>query len=66
MKKENNSQLIGIREVTERYLPISPRRARKFVMLYLEPKRIGNRIFVDRSQLESLLGSDRERFPLDL
>ena len=67
MKQENRSQLVGIREITERYLPISRRRARKFVSLYLEPKRIGNRIFVDRGQLERLLNDcDRERFPLDL
>ena len=66
MKKENNSQLVGIREITEKYLPISRRRARKFVSLYLDSKRIGNRIFVDRDQLERLLGSERERFPLDL
>ena len=66
MKKENNSQLVGIREITEKYLPISRRRARKFVSLYFDSKRIGNRIFVDRDQLERLLGSERERFPLDL
>ena len=66
MTNQNNSQLIGIREITEKYLPISRRRARKFVALYLEPKRIGHRIFVDRGQLERLLNDpNRERFPLD-
>ena len=48
MKKMNESSLVGITEITERYLPISRRRARRFVSLYLQPIRIGNRIFVDR------------------
>ncbi len=66
MKEQNNqSTLVGITEITERYLPVSKRKARKFVSLYLDPKRIGNRIFVDRAQLEALLHDpDREQFPL--
>ena len=67
MKNTNHSALVGITEITERYLPISKRKARKFVSLYLEPKRIGNRIFVERDKLEALLrNSDRELFPLNL
>ena len=67
MKNINNSALVGITEITERYLPISKRKARKFVSLYLVPKRIGNRIFVERDKLEALLrNSDRELFPLNL
>lgn len=67
MKNTNHSALVGISEITERYLPISKRKARKFVSLYLEPKRIGNRIFVERDKLEALLrNSDRELFPLNL
>lgn len=65
MKKENNSSLVGISEITERYLPLSKRRARRFVSLYLEPVRIGNRIFVKRENLEKLLlGSGDRSFPL--
>lgn len=65
MKKENNSSLVGITEITELYLPISKRRARRFVTLYLNPIRIGNRIFVEREKLEQLLsGSDDRSFPL--
>jgi hypothetical protein len=65
MKKENNSSLVGITEITERYLPLSKRRARRFVSLYLEPVRIGNRIFVKRENLEKLLlGSGDRSFPL--
>lgn len=67
MKNSNQSTLVGITEITERYLPISKRKARKFVSLYLDPKRIGNRIFVERDKLEALLrNSDRAQFPLNL
>ena len=67
MKNNKQSALVGITEITERYLPVSKRKARKFVSLYLEPKRIGNRIFVERDKLEGLLrNSDRELFPLNL
>ena len=65
MKKENNSSLVGITEITEQYLPISKRRARRFVTLYLNPIRIGNRIWVEREKLEQLLsGSEGRSFPL--
>ena len=65
MENKNETSMVGITEITQRYLPVSKRKARKFVSLYLETKRIGHRIFVDRSQLEQLLSDpDRERFPL--
>ena len=64
--QNNHSALVGITEITERYLPVSRRKARKFVSLYLEPKRIGNRIFVERAALERLLSDpNREKFPLN-
>lgn len=63
---EQKSAMVGITEIVSTYLPMSKRKARKFVAMYLEPKRIGNRIFVDRAALEALLhDSDRERFPLE-
>ena len=63
----NRSKLVGITEITTLYLPISKKRARRFVMLYLDPKIIGNRIYVERDKLEALLSDpDRERFPLSL
>jgi hypothetical protein len=65
MMKENNSSLVGITEITEQYLPMSKRRVRRFVTLYLSPIRIGNRILVKREQLEQLLsGSEARSFPL--
>lgn len=64
---EQNRTMVDISEVTKRYLPVSRRKARKFVSLYLEPKRIGNRIYVDREQLERLLSDpNREKFPLNI
>ena len=63
----NASTMVGITEITKAYLPISKRKARKFVSLYMDPKRIGNRIYVDRQQLETLLADpDRANFPLHL
>ena len=65
MQEKNESSMVGITEITRRYLPVSKRKARKFVCLYLEPKRIGNRIFVEREKLEHLLSDpNREHFPL--
>ncbi len=65
MKKENNSSLVSITEITENYLPLSKKLARRFVSLYLDPIRIGNRIFVEREKLEKLLtGSGDRSFPL--
>lgn len=67
MKKEKQTAWVDISNIVEQYLPISKRKARKFVDLYLTPKRVGNRIYVDRQQLEQLLADpDRESFPLDI
>ena len=66
MDTPNKTVLVDINEITECYLPISKRKARKFVSLYLEPIRIGNRIYVDRAKLEDLLhNSSISKFPLD-
>lgn len=63
----NRSKLVGITEITKVYLPISKKRARRFVSIYLDPVFIGNRMFVEREKLESLLSDPkRDRFPLDL
>jgi hypothetical protein len=66
MEKEKNTKWVDICEITQHYLPISKRKARKFVAMYLLPKKVGNRIYVDREQLEQLLNDpNRELFPLD-
>lgn len=71
MNQEHNQMertaWVSIEALTKYYLPISKRKARKFVALYLTPKRVGNRIYVQRQQLEQLLNDpDRELFPLDI
>lgn len=65
MMTTNKSTMVDISEIVEYYLPVSKKKARRFVSLYLDPKRIGNRIFVEREKLEALLSNpDREAFPL--
>mgnify|MGYP003290677411 CR=1 FL=1 len=64
---EKKSAMVDISEITTNYLPVSKRKARKFAYLYLDPKRIGNRIYVEREKLEALLSDcDRDSFPLNL
>lgn len=67
MTEKRKTEWVDICEITSSYLPISKRKARKFVDLYLTVKRVGNRIYVQRNQLERLLSDpDRESFPLDI
>ena len=65
--EEKQSAWVDISEITRSYLPVSRKKARKFIWLYLEPKRIGNRLYVNRAELERLLADpDREAFPLNV
>lgn len=65
--EKNKSALVGITEISKVYLPISKKRIRRFVSIYLDPIYIGNRLFVDREKLEALLSDpDRDKFPLNL
>ena len=67
MVKANNSKLVGITEISKVYLPISKKRVRRFVSIYLDPVFIGNSMFVERDKLEALLSDpNRARFPLNL
>lgn len=67
MTEKRKTDWVDICELTACYLPVSRRKARKFVDLYLTPKRVGKRIYVERAQLERLLADpDRESFPLDI
>lgn len=66
-KQRPTTAWVAIDDLTKYYLPISKRKARKFVEIYLQPIRVGNRIYVEREALERLLADkDRERFPLDV
>ena len=67
MANENKTRMIDIREVTLSYLPVSRKKARRFVSLYLDVTRVGNRMYVDRKKLEELLSDpERESFPLNI
>ena len=67
MTEKRQTEWIDIKNIVEQYLPISKRKARKFVDMYCSSKKIvGGRIYIERKQLEQLLADpDRERFPLD-
>lgn len=65
--EKNRSTLVGITEISKDYLPISKKRVRRFVSIYLDPIFIGNRMFVEREKLEALLSDPgREKFQLNL
>lgn len=67
MTEPNRSHLVDISQIIKEYLPVSRRKARMFIHLYLDSKKIGNRIYVERDKLEALLrDSDRDEFPLNL
>ena len=66
MEEKKNTSWVDISSLVREYLPISKRKARKFVEIYLTPKRVGNRIYVEREQLEKLLSDPaRDSFPLN-
>lgn len=65
--EEKRSVLVDINEIVDYYLPVSRKKARKFVSLYLDGKKIGNRIYVERAKLEELLTNpNRTDFPLEV
>ncbi len=49
---------LSIDDIQKEYLPISKKRLRILVKKHLDTKTIGNRLFVEREQLEALLGSN--------
>ena len=60
------STMVDISQIVSTYLPVSKKKARKFVQLYLDSKKIGNRIYVEREKLEALLSDpNRDKFPLN-
>ena len=66
MEQKERSQWVGIAEITRSYLPVSKRKARKFVQKYLEFKRIGNSLYVNRDALEAILNNKTQQdFPLE-
>ena len=55
MEKQLKRQYLTVAEIQQQYLPISKKRIRALAKRYLTIKMIGNRIFVDRRELEQLL-----------
>ena len=49
---------LSIDDIQKEYLPISKKRLRMLVKKHLDTKTIGNRLFVEREQLEALLNSN--------
>ena len=49
---------LNIDDIQKEYLPMSKKKLRIFAKKYLDVKIIGNRMFVEREQLESILNSD--------
>ena len=65
--EQRKSALVDINEIVAGYLPVSRKKARKFISQYLDVKKIGNRLYVSREQLEALLAdSSRKEFPLEV
>ena len=65
--EQRKSALVDICEIVETYLPVSKKKARKFAVLYLDAKKIGNRLYVEREKLEELLTDpNRTDFPLEV
>lgn len=68
MERRNHQKrtLVGISELVDTHLPMSKRKARKFVKTYLDPIWIGNQMYVNLELLEALLnGINGNKFPLD-
>ena len=49
---------LNIEDIQKEYLPLSRKKLRAFAKKYLNVKIIGNRMFVEREQLEKVLSSD--------
>lgn len=65
--EQKRSALVDINEIVEVYIPVSRKKARKFAQLYLDVKKIGNRLYVEREKLEELLTDpNRRNFPLEV
>lgn len=64
--EQPKSVLVDINEISQSYIKTSKKRIRRFIYSYLTPKKIGNRLYVSRAELEALLSDpDRENFPLN-
>ena len=53
--KTEQSFLVDVNEIQRLYLPVSKKRIRKPISTYLRTIRVGNKLFVERKQLEAFL-----------
>lgn len=60
MDSQEETLLVDIATIQQKYLPISKKRIRKICNGYLRTVRIGNKILVDREELVKFL-SDPDR-----
>ena len=61
--KTEQSFLVDVNEIQRLYLPVSKKRIRKLISTYLRTIRVGNKLFVERKQLEDFLKDpDRDCF----
>ena len=57
MEQQNRCKYVSIKNIQEEYLPISRKKIRAFAKEHLTVKMIGGRMYVEREELEALLGS---------
>lgn len=53
--KTEQSFLADVNEIQRLYLPVSKKRMRKMISTYLRTVRVGNKLFVEREELENFL-----------
>ncbi len=61
VEDRDSSFLIDIATIQQQYLPLSKKRIRNIVTSYIHTIRVGNKLLVNRKQLEDFLSNpDRE------
>lgn len=66
MADNTGRKYLTVSDIQDEYLPISKKKIREFVKEHLYVKMIGNRIYVERAALETLLSTGKsQRVSLD-
>ena len=58
MSEEKSTQWIDVKEIQEKYLPISKKAIRKILKENLDVARTGKKLLVERNQLEAFLRNE--------
>lgn len=61
-EKQLKRKYLTVTDIQQEYLPVSKKKIRGLIKKYLKTKQIGNRLFVDREELEELLSSNVNLF----